>query len=412
MQRIRRRQLGASNAICVGLGFVFCTFAHAGMPIVLTQSNGERTEAIYRGIDDAGKLKLTVDEDSSRLAIDGLRGLSFAQSKKVTQADADHSDQGVMMYSRGGSVFSASIVSGDSKQAVLATRYTDSLVVPYSQMSGIRWLRHETPAAKQEFDRTLTNPDTTEDKLLILRDDRVTVVGGVLESLSDVGGTFRYRGRSVPLQMDRTYGIVFAEGVGEAARSEAICRTIDEQSWAGALEASSPESVRVALAWGETITLPVEHLSRIEFRSANAVYLSDLEPVEYVFEPFGVTRWGYRMDRSVANRPIRLGDRLFEHGIGMHSQSRLTFAKPPEARRFATTIGIDEAVTSHGSVVFRVLADGEEVFDSGQVEHNDEPKSVDVEIGKAQQITLVVEFGDGLDIGDQANWADARFIIK
>jgi len=107
---------------------------------------------------------------------------------------------------------------------------------------------------------------------------------------------------------------------------------------------------------------------------------------------------------------MRIGDQSFDQGIGVHSRSVLTYDVPQGFRQLAATIGIDEAVGSQGNVIFRVLADGKEVFNSGPVTGRDVPRPLLASIGGARQIQLIVEFGDDLDIGDQADWAEVRLI--
>ena len=87
--------------------------------------------------------------------------------------------------------------------------------------------------------------------------------------------------------------------------------------------------------------LPVSQIGEIRFRSDRVLFLSELKPAEYVFEPFAVTPWPYRVDRSAANRPLQIGDEAFDRGIGMHSQARLSFDLPPGFRpppRSASTV--------------------------------------------------------------------------
>lgn len=100
----------------------------------------------------------------------------------------------------------------------------------------------------------------------------------------------------------------------------------------------------------------------------------------------------------------------FQRGIGMHSQARLTYELTESFSKFVAAIGIDDAAGDLGNAVFRVLADGKEVFNSGQVTGKDQPRPIIVPLAGAKKLTLCVDYGENLDIGDQANWADARLI--
>jgi len=192
--------------------------------------------------------------------------------------------------------------------------------------------------------------------------------------------------------------------------AQALCSLRDGCTWAGQIAGIEADSLRLRLSMGTVLSLPIEQMSEIRFRSDRVLFLSDLTPAKYEFEPFGATRWPYRVNRSVANRPIRTGGQSFDRGIGVHSRSVLTYDVPQGFRQLAATIGIDDAVGSQGNVVFRVLADGKEVFSSGPVTGRDAPRPLLASVGGARQIQLVVEYGDDLDIGDQADWGDVRLI--
>src|SRR5207247_2531998 len=63
-----------------------------------------------------------------------------------------------------------------------------------------------------------------------------------------------------------------------------------------------------------------------------------------------------------------------------------------------------------GNGVVQIKADGKVVFDSGPVTGDDEPRPVLVPIEGAKKIQLIVDYGDQLDVGDQADWGNARLI--
>ena len=204
--------------------------------------------------------------------------------------------------------------------------------------------------------------------------------------------------------------MILAAATYEAASAPAACTMRDGAIWAGRVAEIDADLLRLQLASESTIDLPIEQISEIRFRSDRVRFLDELTPAKYEFEPFGGTRWPYRVNRSVSNQPMRIGGQSFDRGIGVHSRSVLTYDVPQGFRQLAATIGIDEAVGDQGNAIFRVLADGKEAFNSGPVTGRDAPRPLLASIEGARQIQLVVEFGDDLDIGDQADWAEVRLI--
>ena len=253
-----------------------------------------------------------------------------------------------------------------------------------NRLAAVHFMPGEHPAAAEAFSKALAARDSAQDTLLVVRDERVTALKGVTESPAPDGGSFKWHDRSVPLRPDSTYGIVFATGMQKPAPPQALAVLKDGSIWAGRLTGGDADSVHLELTDGGKVVLPVGELDEIRFRSDRVLFLSDLDPAEYVFEPFATTRWPWRRDRSAANRPLRIGDQNFDRGIGMHSQATLTYDLPAGFSKLAAVIGIDAAAAPLGNAVFRVTADGKEVFNSGPVTGRTAPRSIDVPIAGAR----------------------------
>lgn len=107
-------------------------------------------------------------------------------------------------------------------------------------------------------------------------------------------------------------------------------------------------------------------------------------------------------------RTISLNGQTYASGLGVHSNSALTFTLNGQCSTFASDIGVDEEVGTKGSVVFQVYADGIKLYDSGLMTGSSGTKNVNVSVAGRKQLKLVVtDAGDGLYY-DHADWANAR----
>jgi hypothetical protein len=104
-----------------------------------------------------------------------------------------------------------------------------------------------------------------------------------------------------------------------------------------------------------------------------------------------------------------VGSQIFEKGLGVHAYSAVTYEAGGRWDVLAATIGLDPASGNKGDCVFKVVADGETLF-SERMRAADAGRDLRVAISGRQQVTLIVEPGEGLDLGDHANWCEARFI--
>ena len=110
---------------------------------------------------------------------------------------------------------------------------------------------------------------------------------------------------------------------------------------------------------------------------------------------------------------IRLKDseevRSFKKGLGMQASSRLVFANDAGFDRFSAIAGIAAETNGRGDCQMIVRGDGIELW-SERVTGEGGPLEIDVDIEGLKEIVLVVSPGAEFDLGDHANWGEARFI--
>lgn len=118
-----------------------------------------------------------------------------------------------------------------------------------------------------------------------------------------------------------------------------------------------------------------------------------------------------RLDtQCCGNTKLSLLGTKYDKGIGTASPSQIEYYLGDNCSRVTATVGIDDSArfTSAGATaVFQVLADGRKVFDSGLVTQ-DVTRHVDVDVGGASVLTLLVgDAGDG-GYNDRADWANLQ----
>jgi alpha-galactosidase len=115
---------------------------------------------------------------------------------------------------------------------------------------------------------------------------------------------------------------------------------------------------------------------------------------------------------SVQGNPLQIGGRKFDKGIGTHADSTFELALDGQAARLNAWVGVDDETQGRGSVVFRVQADGKELWNSGVMRGKDAAKEINLDLTGVKSLVLQVgDAGDGIDY-DHADWADARIDMK
>jgi alpha-galactosidase len=86
--------------------------------------------------------------------------------------------------------------------------------------------------------------------------------------------------------------------------------------------------------------------------------------------------WGQpQPDKSVTGKPLSIGGRTFERGLGTH-RSTLWVDLGGGAERFQASVGVDDAATSdRAGVVFQVAGDSARLWESGLMRRGQAAKS-------------------------------------
>ena len=103
----------------------------------------------------------------------------------------------------------------------------------------------------------------------------------------------------------------------------------------------------------------------------------------------------------------------FTKGIGVYGNSELVFrVSSGNYTTFKASIGIDDDVTTGGSVIFKVYGDNSLLYTSATLTSANAKVDINVPICGYSTIKLVTEnTGDG-NANDMANWSDARFTCE
>ena len=120
--------------------------------------------------------------------------------------------------------------------------------------------------------------------------------------------------------------------------------------------------------------------------------------------------WGEPVaNKSIEQKPLTLGGKVFETGVGTHAPSVLYVELDGKAERFFGQVGVDDEVGTRGSIQFRAYGDGKKLFDSGVMKGETPAKAVDLRLQGVRQLILsVTAAGDGNSY-DHADWADGFF---
>ncbi len=288
------------------------------------------------------------------------------------------------------------------------------LSLPLSSLAAVWFTERAAARAATPAGRAALAEKRRQDTVLLGNND--TAPGTVVGLAADGPLRLDANGREVEVPRGNVQGILFNTELARGLRPRTAYRQLVLRNGARLSVRSAVlegGAVKATTLFGQEVRVPLAEVAALNGYQGRAVYLSDLTPRRYEHTPFLGARWPFQADRSVAGRDLCLGGGTYDKGLGLHSQSRLTYALPAGAKRFEATVGLDEQTGRSGGVRVQVLADGRPLLDPAPEVGSAEPPHalrLDLPAG-ARELTLAVDFGRGGDVQDHVDWADARILV-
>lgn len=335
------------------------------------------------------------------LLLDDLRRIELAGSGPVANKPT------VLVQTLGGGRIAGNSVVVEGDECIVDGTIAGKLSIPLDQ---IRAVRLEPQTANPEFDKAVSTPSAETDKFFIKVDEgKVDSTTGVLKALGAQDFEFEQEGEARKLPRAKLFGFIVAQPSADDDMTKALVTLRDGSTLGGEVAGLAEGKLTLMLIGGSQLEIPESAVASIAVRSSRMAFVSDLKPVEEEQRSIAFLDVPWQRDRSVLGKIMTLGSRTFDKGIGCHAECRLTYETGGKYDVLAAVIGIDAETLGKGDCVFTVLGDGESLFTT-RVKGSDPPREIQVDLARVKRVTLVVEAGVGLDLGDHADWCDVRFI--
>lgn len=293
-------------------------------------------------------------------------------------------------------------------EAHLAQQWTDILAAPAKDDVLVIRKKTTLPAAE---------PEAAERSVLSL-----DYLGGVLYDVSEAMVKFEFDGEKIDVRREKVEGMIYYHPAG-AAPPEVRCQIADVYGnrWSGKSVTCSQGQCEIVLASGVRHKEALEAIESLDYSSGKLLFLSDLKPESVEWTPFfdaaktpsAAEFYQPRFDRALGGRPLQIGSRTFEKGVSLRSRTRISWRLPSQFRRFAATAGIDFHADDYGGksgdVQLVVLGDDKPLIDR-RIQGGDGAVELDLDLTGVRRLTVLVDYGGNIDIGDYLDLGDARVV--
>jgi hypothetical protein len=179
--------------------------------------------------------------------------------------------------------------------------------------------------------------------------------------------------------------------------------TMTDLTWTGNV-------IEARLLEGQTVRLEAERVTRVDVAGGRWVWLSRFRPISYQHTPMLSLGWDYRNDRNVVGGPLRVAGNAFDHGVGVHSRSILTYDLKGTYEEFVTSFGMDDESGPYADVSVEILVDGKRRFERSKIRRGTLYGPIRLDVTRANRIELITDFGENGDVQDRFDWVESALI--
>ncbi len=288
--------------------------------------------------------------------------------------------------------------------------------VPRRAIACIRFSPADAAVAEQWTRLLQTKHDG--DVVIVRKDDHLDFLRGVVRGATDESVAFEMDGEVLPIRRAKLFGVILLRPAGRELPA-AIGRLTDAHGSEWSVESIAlSEQFQWTTPAGVTVSQPVAAVQNIDFSTGKVAYLADVEPQSVNWQAF------FPMDTELASRreffrprrnrgfesdQLELGGVRYTRGLVLHSRSEIVYRLPDAGTRLRATAGIADRVRPHGNVLLVIRGDGKTLYE-GTLTGTDPPVELDLDVAGVQRLSILCDFGEGMDIADQLNLCNLRVV--
>ncbi len=305
-------------------------------------------------------------------------------------------------------------LDGDTAHVTLLDGQT--MECPRQALASIRFQPAVDPIAGQWTG--LVQKKHNGDIVVVRKEDHLDFLLGIVRGVTADSVAFEMDGEVLPIRRTKLFGIILLRPAG-IELPDAIGRLTDAYgsqwsvrsfSLAKQFEWSTPAAVAMQRS--------PEAILKIDFTAGKVLYLADIEPQSIDWTPFFPmdtelpsrrTFFQPRRNRGFDSDVLTLGGAEFGRGLVLHSRTEVVYHLPNEASRLRATAGIDDRVRPQGSVVLVIRGDGKPLYEA-TLTGTDPPAELDLDVAGIRRLSILCDFGEMMDVGDQLNLCNLRVV--
>jgi hypothetical protein len=377
---------------------------------------------------------LAVGEDELVIAIDELLSLRWGSFSPQPSTDGHSSTAQIELVD--GSVIPIEAYESTGSEASLKVARSlpvdeNTLALSKKHVAAVRLVALETTASEQW--QEIRDLKLAGDVIVLLKrgGKSLDYVEGVLADVSSDNIQFKLDGEPVRIDREKLAGFVYYNR--EAGKQfEPRCVIHSRSGLRANISRANlrDDALHLTTACGVELEWPLADIYLADYAAGKLVYLSDLEPLSERWTPLiglpaGATlaaEYGEpRRDQSAHGGPLTVASdrdlsslpaervKSFNKGVALRSRTEIVYRLPAGFRQMNAIAGIDPASSQNGNVRLTIIGDERSLLET-DIDGNDGPRTIDLDIAGVKRLKIFVDYGRNLDTGDWLNLCDARIV--
>ena len=253
------------------------------------------------------------------------------------------------------------------------------------------------------------------DVIVVRKDETADYHKGVLHDVNETTVTFELDGEKIPVKRTKVFGLFYYHAERDIPAALCVAVGTDGSRWSVRTLALG-DGVEWTTPCGMKVKRPMNAVANLDFSGGKILFLSDLKADAVQWTPyFGTAQplpavsefYAPRMDQNMSGKTIQIRGEKFAKGLAIHSRTEMVYRLPGRFSRFRAVAGIDDEVAPNGHVQLVIRGDDKVLFE-GPIAGADKAKPLDLDLSGVKRLTILVDFGEKLDVADHLVLGMAR----
>jgi hypothetical protein len=156
----------------------------------------------------------------------------------------------------------------------------------------------------------------------------------------------------------------------------------------------------------------IDSIARADVLGGRVVYLSELDPVSEEQTTFLDTSWPMQINKNVLGQPLRIARVDYPRGIGVHTQSTLTYDLDGSFDTLSLRVGLDDSAAPTGEALASISLDGKTLWQSATLKPGQLSPELSLPIKGGHRLQLTAAPAAHLDVLGRLDWLNVALLRK